>query len=294
MPGEEAWLSYLHRLRDQELHLIFGQCPDKAFDAVLEMGAGDGHQSKGLLRYAHHLVAFDYTHSLLPKKTLPGLAYLACDASQVGMTFKPCSFDVVYSSNLLEHVSDLPAALQGVSEVLRDGGLAVHVIPNRFWVLCHVLLYWPAWSRVRWRTWRQPGGYRILIWEFRRYLRASLGRERVKVAPKLEQPAYTNNPTLEPVRHWAGWRFFIPEPHGISATHRQEWQAFATHRWRQALVDAGFEVLAVKPGVVSSGYGFGWDRLRRLLAALGFCTERVYFMVKKGQSSNYSAFFGLK
>lgn len=42
------------------------------------------------------------------------------------------SFDFVFSDNVLEHVSDQPAALREVVRVLKPGGVSVHVFPAKW------------------------------------------------------------------------------------------------------------------------------------------------------------------
>ena len=50
--------------------------------------------------------------------------------------FTDKSFDMVFSSSVLEHVRDLPATLSEIHRVLKTNELAAHVLPNcswRFW-----------------------------------------------------------------------------------------------------------------------------------------------------------------
>src|SRR2546430_10141753 len=58
-----------------------------------------------------------------------------CDAENVARYFAAEMFDLVFSSNLLEHLSSPSAALRGIHEVLRDEGITLHVMPNPLWKL---------------------------------------------------------------------------------------------------------------------------------------------------------------
>ena len=54
------------------------------------------------------------------------------------------SFDIVFSSNLLEHLPDPSVVLRGVHRLLKDDGITVHIMPGPFWKLCQMALYHPA------------------------------------------------------------------------------------------------------------------------------------------------------
>jgi SAM-dependent methyltransferase len=65
--------------------------------------------------------------------------------------FPDQSFDVVYSSNVLEHVDDPPRVLAETIRVLKEGGLAQIVVPNYgSWWEGHYGIIWPphipAWA----------------------------------------------------------------------------------------------------------------------------------------------------
>ncbi len=55
--------------------------------------------------------------------------------------------------------------------------------------------------------------------------------------------------------------------------------------------NAGFEVVNIIKGPVVSGYGFGFDKARKVLENLGFASEFAYVIVKKGYASSFSRFF---
>jgi predicted SAM-dependent methyltransferase len=56
------------------------------------------------------------------------------------------SFDVVFSSNVLEHIPHVDAFQQEIHRVLKPGGVAVHIVPSsswRWWTnITHVLKSW--------------------------------------------------------------------------------------------------------------------------------------------------------
>jgi hypothetical protein len=77
----------------------------------------------------------------------------------------------------------------------------------------------------------------------------------------------------------------------VSLSNRQEFAAFSRRRWRREFERAGFRIVAILKGPVSSGYGFGLDRLRRMLEWCGVATELVYVATKDGCTSPFEQFF---
>ncbi len=249
------WTASLHDFRSRELEGVFGACPPQSFRCALELGAGDGFQSRHLATWCRRLVSTDLDGARLAE----GGAALRCvaDAERVGESFAPGAFDLVWSSNLLEHLPDLPRALRGQLEVLAPGGLAVHVVPSRFWKLCHVLLHFPGRvvRALEWATGTRP--------------------------PR--RGAARNNPRTARRRRPFLLRQLLPEPHGVSRSNAAEFLAFGRRRWEAAFRAHGFTVLEVRRGPAASPYGFGLPWLRRAAELLGLASEHVYFLCRAGE-----------
>ena len=120
---------------------MFRSVPDDTFEDVLELGAGDGAQSRIIAKYAKNILSTDFNDDRLVRTPFPGVSYDICNVEKIEYDAK--RFDLIYSSNLLEHLRDPLLALSEMRKVLRDDGLMIHVIPNRFWKLLHVGLFYP-------------------------------------------------------------------------------------------------------------------------------------------------------
>jgi SAM-dependent methyltransferase len=261
------WRTHLHDIRTQEIELIFSGCPPRAFGEGLELGAGDGFQSALLSRYVAHLTSTDYDPAIRSLPSSPSVTYQVGDAEEVDKAFPASHFDLVFSSNLLEHVPDPVKTLRGVAAVLKDEGITIHVIPNVFWKLSSIALYIPYRFATRMERMTQP----------------------TRVQEGGHQPV--NNPkTPRPRRSFLA-RQLWPEPHGVSKTNREELRAFSLSRWREAFEGAGLRVITIRRGPVASGYGFGFDALRTALRRLGLCSEYVYVAAKAGRTSPYETLF---
>lgn len=123
-------VEHLHRIRAAELDVIAAHFPAGA--RILELGAGTGAQALALSARGFDIAAVDIADSnYADAKVFPVEVY---DGRT--LPFADGSFDIVFSSNVLEHVPDLPPLHEEAKRVLRPGGKCVHVLPTdswRFW-----------------------------------------------------------------------------------------------------------------------------------------------------------------
>lgn len=122
-------IDYLSVLRAAEIAKVAQLLPPGA--RVLEIGAGTGLQALELQRRGFDVTAIEVADSAYATaRVFPVLDY-----DGIHIPFGPRSFDVVFSSNALEHVRDLDGLHAEVRRVLKAGGIAVHVLPTHAWRL---------------------------------------------------------------------------------------------------------------------------------------------------------------
>lgn len=267
--GMIPWLEYLHQARTREFDFVFGRCPPSLFAKGLELGAGDGYQSRLLSRHVRSLISTDFAGTPAGHANSPGVEYRRCDAEEVDACFPDGGFDLVYSSNLLEHLPDPARALRGIHRILGDDGTAVHVVPNVFWKVVQLAGFYPDLAL--------------------RTLRALGARVGPHAAPAeaAAPPPPTNNPKSPAHQERVLW----PTPHGAYRSNLEELHAFSQRRWLREFDASGFAVEKVLRGPVASGYGFGLDRVRLGLERAGFASEYAYVTVKRGRTSPFTAYF---
>jgi 2-polyprenyl-6-hydroxyphenyl methylase/3-demethylubiquinone-9 3-methyltransferase len=99
---------------------------------VLDVGCGTGWFSREMERAGGRVVALDIGVNLLEKVAAKcGAARVAADACR--LAFADESFDVVISSECIEHTVDPLQALAEMCRVLKPGGVLVVTVPNEFW-----------------------------------------------------------------------------------------------------------------------------------------------------------------
>jgi len=128
----------LHEFRQLELEcaLPFFPSPQASTDPirVLEIGAGTGYQARYLAGQGFAVTAIDVQSSayrnerIFPIVEYDGRAIPSADGS----------FEVVFSSNVLEHVREIDSLLDEMHRVMTEDGYAIHILPTpvwRFWTM---------------------------------------------------------------------------------------------------------------------------------------------------------------
>jgi SAM-dependent methyltransferase len=257
------------QLRQRMLQILFERVPVSCFDRCLEVGAGDGFQSAFLASYARLVVSTEIRFGKLAYPRRENTRYVYADAEET--PFRAASFDLVFSSHLLEHLPDLPRALLELRRVLLDDGMMIHVVPSRFWKLLDVGLFYPS----------------QVVHLVEKYT----AHERPQKAAVLGLRGSSGSNVKGPVQGW--WRRSLwPPVHGIARSNLAEFQRFDPRRWIEAFRQAEMEVVGVVDRLpVHSPYRFGWERARRLLERLGVTSSVGYLVVKAGTHPERASLF---
>lgn len=99
--------------------------PEGAGRTALDIGCRDGHFSKKLIAKGYQVTSID----LMPKYE-HGMKVDANDP----LPFADASFDVIWFSEVIEHLKDPAFTISELRRVLRPGGMILVTTPNRdFW-----------------------------------------------------------------------------------------------------------------------------------------------------------------
>lgn len=133
---------YLCTLREFELRRAISSFPPPIQEnrqcRVLEIGAGMGHQAKLLSQQGYDVVAIDIPLSAYRnQRVYPIVEY---DGRQIPIASG--SVDLVFSSNVLEHISDIGAFLDETARVVNPNGIAIHILPTPAWRLWTILAHY--------------------------------------------------------------------------------------------------------------------------------------------------------
>jgi SAM-dependent methyltransferase len=231
--------SLRERIRRSELETLRHLLPESA--RLLELGGGNGYQASILHEWRHEVTSVDV------EVTNESLYYPVQPYDGHTLPFPAETFDVVFSSNVLEHVEDVPRLLAEASRVLRPSGMQIHVLPSSTW-----------------RLWTSVAHY---VWFV---LSVCLGRRNSEgPSPRPRRPYSARN-----LLRFAG-RVAIPQPHGVYSNAITELYCYSAARWQRVFRRSGFLIQSVGPaGVFYSGYKVLGDHLdvparQRLARILG-------------------------
>jgi len=224
-----AGLSHLSILRQREIEHLLPLLPRGA--RILEFGAGTGQQAKFLRDHGFDVVAIDLASSnYASERVFPVQDY---DGEHIPL--EDGSIDVIYSSNVLEHVENPSVIFSEFRRIQKADGFGLHVLPT------------PAWR----------------LWTFAAGLAASIDAA-IHLPLELASPPEGQNR-----RHllYRGLRRavsgFVPRGHGTSAEGLSEIWTFSRIAWRRKFHRFGFDIVEDHPmGLFHTGTAFLGSRLR--------------------------------
>ena len=205
-----------HRERKREVEISLVRSYFSPGMRVLEFGAGSGWQAKLLGQFGCRVEAIDVTGTA--ERYAPVLIY---DGRTI--PYPDGSFDAVFSSNTLEHVTDLDKSLGEIRRVLRPSGLAVFILPS-----------------AAWRFWTSITAYPYLLKRLMRILHVLQDEGGLQARESsVEQPRYSTTTRL--LRAIASP--FLPHGEQMSAFH--ELYYYRRGPWIREFRRNGFEVTRV-------------------------------------------------
>lgn len=172
---------------------------------VLELGGNNGLQASLIKKFGCEVSSIDIAERPRPRT----FHHPVIDYDGRNIPFPDASFDIVFSSNVLEHVVDLDQVLSETARVLKPGGVSIHVLPSSTW-----------------RWWTTSTYYLYYSEKLLKRIATKFGSSNVE------------NMGLREI----GRTLLFPQPHGEYSNAIAELYYFSTHRWRKVFERAGFQV----------------------------------------------------
>lgn len=121
-------MEHLKNIRLYELNLVISELSQDS--SLLEIGAGAGWQSKKLAENGFNVSAIDVCDTnYKDEQIFPVISY-----DGYTIPFEDKSFDVVFSSNVLEHIPHVVDFQAEIRRVLKDDGICIHLLPTPNWI----------------------------------------------------------------------------------------------------------------------------------------------------------------
>ena len=248
----DNWHHFL-RLRDLR-QIISVERPERS-TRVLELGAGDGVQTAALRELFEEVIPTDPA----PFGDVDGI--IVADAAN--LPFEDDSFDLIFSSNVLEHVENIDDAFAEMKRVLTPGGIMIHSMPTGTWKIIQLI--------------GQPLASGIKI--FRRLMPGvSANSGRVKLGASFDADSAGESKRSMFVRIVG---LVIPTVHGVSGNHFSEFARFRPVWWKRRFEDAGFDCYRSSPLYLHSPYDllpYKFMELRDRLGKAGLASVDVFWL----------------
>lgn len=230
LKDKELWPSYYER-RYLEFLNFLDLFPDRKIEHVLELGCGVGYYSAFLAKIADHVTATDL-ESIDPVTHSPGLQITrdilksldvnnvtVMNASAESLPFPDNSFDMVFSSHVLEHVPDVNKAVSEINRVLRPGGINICIVPtttDRIYALAYFYMYLLKRTVIKLFNLVFPAPKSV----------AMQGHASAEKSIAAAANAYLKY-------------FPFPEPHGVLQSYTQELKHWTLSNWRRIITGSG-------------------------------------------------------
>ncbi len=108
--------------------------PDKGNLKVLDVGCGTGLNSSLIAKQGHQMYGVDISSNAIAKYNNRGMTGLVCDLERF-LPFRAHTFDLVFFSEVVEHLVSPQDVLKEIHRILKPGGKLVLSTPNSaFWV----------------------------------------------------------------------------------------------------------------------------------------------------------------
>lgn len=188
---------------------------------VLEVGGGNGFQAGILSSWGCTVRSIDIVGRTLPEQQY----YPVTDYDGCHLPDDDGTYDLIFTSNVLEHVEHLTQLFDEMQRVLKPDGLLVHILPS-----------------VSWRVWTSLAHYPFLFKYF--FLRK-------KALPTVNQaPALKKRGIFKTVA-----RVLMAGGHGVNQSALADLYYFRRRHWESTFRNNGFRMIQVVPnGLFYTGY----------------------------------------
>lgn len=244
-------------IRVYELSKVLQFMPSSG--SVLEIGAGAGWQAKILSEKGYQVSAIDLIDSnykdeqIFPIHNYDGL----------NIPFPDHHFDIVFSSNVLEHIEHVTDIQHEIRRVLRPGGIAIHVLPTGVW---------RVWTNVAFYVFKLKKIFLLFINVLLRTKMAKGSKTTVKSGQIRRSGIF-----------YKVIKLIFPTGHGAKGNCISEIYLFSRVRWKKLFTQTGWCVIRCIPGrLFYTGHlvmGFSMSiRVRHFLSFLLGSTSQIYVL----------------
>jgi 2-polyprenyl-3-methyl-5-hydroxy-6-metoxy-1,4-benzoquinol methylase len=204
--------------------------------SILEIGSGAGWQAKELEKRGFKVSAIDVAQTTFRNIQV----FNVIDYGGKIIPFDDEVFDVVFSSNVLEHIPHVIGFQTEIARVLKKNGKVVHFVPN---------FYWRFWTTINHFPYVV---LRLIKWPFG----SSSTSSNLDIPSEVKTTTNKNKTKFIPLRLL---RFLIPRRHGERGNVITEHYYFSRFYWKKVFKNTAWKLISVAelPLFHTGNYLFG-------------------------------------
>ena len=248
---EEQWWEWI---RNEELSTALNIFPKEKNLEILEIGGRDGFQAKKISKKGYNVTSIDI-NPLSPQ------FHLVQKGDITKLNFKDNSFDLIFSSNMLQEIHNIDEAFMEMKRVLKKDGTIVHIVPSSWWSL--ITNFWHYCFIPK---------YLIKSKRFQNLINSDL-KNNDKNSENLEEKSVNSKKNLKQL-------FF--HPLGVNTSFIHEIFYFSRFYWKKLFKKNGFNMINEKncPYFYSaySIFDFKFLNFRKFLAKIGITSCFCFIM----------------
>ena len=241
------------KIRNDELTTALKLFPSDKNLKVLEIGGRDGYQAELISKKGYNVTSIDI-NPLFPQ------FYPVQKGDITKLNFEDDSFDIIYSSNMLQEIQHIEESFIEMKRVLKKDGIIIHIVPSSWWSL--ITNFWHYCLIPK---------YLIKSKKFRKIFNSNLNEVQIKQNENIK----SDTKNLKRL-------FFHPLGANVSFIH--EILYFSKIYWGKLFKKNGFTIIEQKncPYFYSaySIFRFKFRKFRKFLASIGI-TSCYCFIMKK-------------
>jgi SAM-dependent methyltransferase len=120
--------SWWKKIRKNELNTALETFPNQKNLEILEIGGRDGYQANIISKKGYNVTSIDI-YPIYPQ------FYPVQKGTINQLNFKENSFDMIYSSNMLQEIQHIEESFIEMKRVLKKDGIIIHIVPSSWWSL---------------------------------------------------------------------------------------------------------------------------------------------------------------
>tara|TARA_B110000196_G_scaffold115443_1_gene100448 strand:- start:781 stop:1569 length:789 start_codon:yes stop_codon:yes gene_type:complete len=116
------------KIRNEELTTALEAFTDQKNLKILEIGGRDGYQAKLISKKDYDVTSIDI-NPIDPQ-------FFPVQKGTISqLKFQENSFDIIYSSNMLQEIQNIEETFKEMKKILKKDGIIIHIVPSCWWSL---------------------------------------------------------------------------------------------------------------------------------------------------------------